>query len=60
MPKYQVIDRIACWVDFHYEVEANSEQEALDKYGEDRGEFVKSEIDCNVDDIDGSVEVTRA
>ena len=35
MPKYTITDIVPCWVTWTYTVEADSEEEALEKYEDD-------------------------
>lgn len=58
MPKFIVKDRMACWVTWSYEVEADDEDAALDAFCQgDHGEAGEPEIGDSVDMLDNELTV---
>lgn len=55
MAKFKITETIACWVDFEYEVEANSAEEARKLYNDGQADFITEYIHDNVDFLESSV-----
>lgn len=60
MPKFRIIDTVAVWTDFIYEVEAENETDARRKYNDGEAEYKSFEINDNVDFLENSVVIEQA
>ena len=57
MPKFVVLDTIACWVEFKHEVEAENAEDARRKYNDGEADFIASEIGDTVDWVENYISV---
>ena len=58
--KYAIEDTILCYVTFRYEVEADSREQALEKYREGDAIYLNNEIGDNHNDCESDIKISEA
>ena len=59
MPKYRIEETLPVYITYEYEIEAESEEEAREKYEAYEAEYIGKDIGDNVDDFPGDIVITE-
>jgi hypothetical protein len=57
MPKFRIIETLPVYVSYEYEIIAENEKEAREKYEAYEAEYIGKDIGDNVDDYPGDIEI---